>query len=266
MQQAAIHNFLEHFFIANECEFLENKDGLLKVKLTVALDKLLMNRSFYWHYIEKIGGVPETTTLTLKTAPSEEKDGELIHFGSPRLHQIFRAAKQLAPYIRLYQETGSEGNFTPLVPWLGINFKISYQCDLKKDDLLSLGLHLMNGTIATHFHEQLLQMPLTPKIPDYCYTLTPMIKPISGLKRLEHFIEQKIQNDDHQWADNARIRWQKDQSLLDQFYEDQTNEEAPDTYVKEKEALKEQYEPKVNVQIINGGLFYLDKSSFLHTT
>ncbi|MBM7646346.1 hypothetical protein JOD45_002574 [Scopulibacillus daqui] len=263
MQQAAIHNFLEQFFKANECELIENKNGLLKVKLTVELDKLLTNRPFYWHYIEKTGGVPETMTLTLKTEPAEDKDGELIHFGSPRLHQIFRAAKQLSPYIRLYQETDTKGRFTPLVPWLCINSKVSCQCDLKKDDLLSLGLNLMNGAIVEGFHAHLKQMPLTPKIPDYCYTLTPMIKPVSGLKRLEHFIEGKIKEEDHQWAKQAKMRWQKDLQLLDQFYENETDEDVLNAYIKEKEALKEQYEPKVIVQMINGGLFYLDQSTFL---
>ena len=34
--------------------------------------------------------------LTLITDPeNEENDGELIHYGSPRLHQIFQTTKEL---------------------------------------------------------------------------------------------------------------------------------------------------------------------------
>lgn len=258
MKQAAIHDYLVQYFQANDCDIVWNRDGLLKVKLTTDLDKLLMNRSFYWHYIEKIGGIPETTTLSLKTIQSDE-EGEFVHFGSPRLHQIFSSTRKLAPYIRLYhhaeQKTTSS---SPLAPWIGVNMKVSYQCDLKRDRFLSLGLHLINGTIVTDFHDQLDALVLTPKIPDFCYTLAPMIKPLSGLRRLEAFIQQGIQSEEHQWAALANERWQDNQKLLDHFYEDE--EEKPTAYSKEKVALKELYEPKITIQIINGGLFYLESS------
>ena len=72
--------------------------------------------------------------LTLITNPeNEENDGELIHYGSPRLHQIFQTTKELGSYIRLYEEVWHSGStHTPLHPWLGINIKVSYQCDRKK--------------------------------------------------------------------------------------------------------------------------------------
>ncbi|TCP31159.1 uncharacterized protein YqhG [Scopulibacillus darangshiensis] len=262
MKQAAIHNYLEQFFRANECDIIENRqDGLLKVKLTTDLDKLMMNRPFYWHYIEKIGGTPETATLTLKTNQLDE-GGEFIHFGSPRLHQIFSSTKKLAPYIRLYHDKIQSHNMsTPLAPWLGINIKVSYQCDLKKDELLSLGLHLINGTIATHFHDQMEKLTLTPKIPNYCYTLAPLIKPFSGIRRMEVFIQEQIHRENHKWADDAKERWQNDQQLLEHFYEE--DNEKPEAYLQEKAALKDQYEPNIHVQIINGGLFYLDSSVFI---
>ena len=63
----------------------------LTVQLTIELDKELMNRPFYWHYLEKTGGVPNPDRLTFITdsqnAPTNIK-GETIHFGSPRLHQM----------------------------------------------------------------------------------------------------------------------------------------------------------------------------------
>ena len=63
--------------------------------------------------------------LTLITNPeSEENDGELIHYGSPRLHQIFQTSKELGSYIRLYEEVRHSGaTHTPLHPWLGVNIK-----------------------------------------------------------------------------------------------------------------------------------------------
>ena len=48
--------------------------------------------------------------LTLITNPeNEENDGELIHYGSPRLHQIFQTTKELGSYIRLYEDVRHNG-------------------------------------------------------------------------------------------------------------------------------------------------------------
>ncbi|GGH79674.1 hypothetical protein JOD43_001725 [Pullulanibacillus pueri] len=261
MKQEAIHEYLFHYFKASGCDILEARPGFLKVKLTIELDKLLMNRPFYWHYVEKIGQTPETQTLILKTNPNEE-EGEFVHFGSPRLHQIFASARELSPSIRLYEVQKGQTGQTALYPWLGLNAKISYCSDWKRDFILSLGLNLVSGMVVKSFQESLENMALTPKIPDYCYTLSPMIKPMSGLTRLERVIESIISEDDHTWAEEARKRWESDLSLLTQFYEDYAGEEELlETFEKEKQALQEQYEPNVKINIINGGLFYLGNHS-----
>ena len=41
----------------------------MTVQLTIELDKELMNRPFYWHYLEKTGGVPNPMKLTFITDP-----------------------------------------------------------------------------------------------------------------------------------------------------------------------------------------------------
>jgi len=257
MKQEAIHDYLYHYFKASGCTILENRPGFLKIKLTIELDKLLMNRPFYWHYVEKLDQRGETQTLALKTN-SEEDEGEFIHFGSPRLHQIFQSSKTLSPSIRLYEALNPEVSQAPLYPWLGLNTKISYCSDWKRDYTLSLGINLVNGTIVKSFQESMMILSLTPKIPDFCYTLSPMIKPINGLYRLEKIIEELIQNDKHDWANIAMKRWEADLQLLTQFYEDYEGEEKITAlFEQEKQALEDQYKPYVDVTIINGGLFYL---------
>ncbi|MFC7370421.1 YqhG family protein [Fictibacillus iocasae] len=258
MQQHEIHRFLERYFTANECEMVERNFSYMKVQLTIDLDKVLMNRPFYWHYQEKTGAPPNPMALTLVTGQQQPSDGkgEFIHFGSPRLHQIFSSAKKLASFIRMYENAARQGtNHIPLNPWLCLNVKVSYQCDRKKDSILSYGLHLINGEIQSHFHETLSQKLLTKRIPDFCYTLSPLIKPISGIKRIENIITDYIEQDDHSWAIDARMRWKEDEDLLESFYEGELDK--PESYYVEKEALKTQYDPVVSVDIINGGLFYL---------
>lgn len=258
MLQEDIHKFLDDYFTVNECEILERHEDLLHVQLTVELDKKLMNRPFYWHYLEKTGGTPNPMKLKLRTRQTEENqnDGEFIHFGSPRLHQIFQSCQELAPYIRLFEQVNpSPTGFVPLIPWLGLNVKVSYQCDRKKDFLYSIGLNLINGQMKEQFQGFLDSLPLTPKIPDYCYTMSPLVKPVSGIKRVEQYLEQAIESDDPQWAIDARKRWKEDDDLLEHFYEGVTDK--PESYFVEKNALKELYEPNVRMKIINGGMFYL---------
>ncbi|MBO9129675.1 YqhG family protein [Bacillus sp. 165] len=262
MQQHEIHDYLTRFFEANHCEIFERNPFFIDVQLTVEMDKMLMNRPFYWHYLEKTGGTPNPMRLTFitdQTKVPEEVKGDVIHYGSPRLHQVFSAVRELGSYIRLYEDVRSNGGMQnlPLDPWLGVNMKVSYQCDRKKDILFSYGLHLITGTIIDNFHETVRSLPLTPKIPDFCFTLAPLIKPQSGLIRIEQAVKANIAEDDHSWADAARERWNHDLKLLQQFYEDV--EKLPESYETEKAALQEQYEPKINITFINSGLFYLTR-------
>lgn len=260
MQQHEIQDYIEKYFTANECDIRKVANGCMEIQLTVEMDKLLMNRPFYWHYLEKTGGIPNPMKIVLQTEPGEvegvEKKPEFIHFGSPRLHQLFQTTKELGAFMRLYEDVNAQkGIFVPLEPWLCLNVKVSYQCDRKKDHLYSIGLQLINGMIKNDFHDYIETLSLTPRIPDYCYTMSPLIKPVSGFKRIENYLEQEISNDDHTWADEARERLKDDQELLEHFYE--SAEEIPDTYEVEMEALKELYDPKVKIEIINGGMFYL---------
>ena len=259
MQQQEIHDFLITYFQANDCVVLENTSSHLTVQLTIEMDKELMNRPFYWHYLEKTGGIPNPAQLTFITHPElapPNMKGEKIHFGSPRLHQIIQSTKRLAGFIRLFEDrpplkTGQ----SPLLPWLTQNVKISYQCDRKKDIFMSIGLNLISGEIMEGFHERLLPVKVTPKIPDYSFTLSPLIMPKSGLSRLDTYIRKSFENDDHTWAEEAMVRWQTDLNLLEHFYKDM--EEKSESYFTEKQALQAQYEPNIQISIINGGLFYL---------
>lgn len=265
MKQQEIHSYLNRFFTATGCEIEENTASYLTVQLTIDMDKALMNRPFYWHYVEKTGGIPAPKKLTLITNYQNAQDiaGEAIHFGSPRLHQIFTKTRELGGFIRLYENvTATLQQNIPLMPWIGLNMNISYICDRKKDSFRSIGLNLINGALMEDFHSNLekIKNNLVAKIPDYCFTLSPLIKPVSGIKRVEQYILNDIYQDDHTWAEQAKERWKSDLQLLDYFYEG--IDDKPERYYTEKDALQDQYEPKIEVSIINGGIFYLSKNQF----
>ncbi|MDI3411448.1 YqhG family protein [Bacillus sonorensis] len=97
MRQEEIQRFLERFFTANRCDIIDKSASHITVQLTAEVDKQIMNRPFYWHWLEKTGGQPNPMKITLITneeAAPEDIEGEFIHFGSPRLFQIFQAVKR----------------------------------------------------------------------------------------------------------------------------------------------------------------------------
>jgi len=252
VQAQEVQQFLVDYFRTNQCEITDISNYHLTVQLTIDIDKQLMNRHFYWHYLEKIGGEPKTSQLTLYTENhDEDMSGELIHFGSPRLHQIFNSCKQTSSHVYQY-EVCEEA----LIPWLVINFHISYQCDQQKSNLISLGLNLINGTIVEDFQTKIEQKQFSSKITELSYTLHPFITFPSGVKRLEKYVEDLLNSEDKNWVEQAYLRMNQDMQLLDSFYLDK-NEEA---YQSEREQIENLYEPKIDVEVVNGGVFYLSEA------
>ncbi|MCR6110475.1 hypothetical protein HXA35_09055 [Bacillus sp. A301a_S52] len=256
MHQTEIHSFLTHFFKENECNITELSPKTFQVQLTKEMDKALMNRPFYWHYVEKTRAEPQPAILTLKTEHEDEKQqAEFIHFGSQRLHEIFRFVEKKGAHGKFYEGVNTSSQAISLKPWLSLNGKISYKCHQKKEMFFSIGLSLITGEMLNDFHTLIDNRSYHVTIPDYCFTLTPLIKPATGISRIQNHIKKKIEHEDHEWAHAAEEKMKEDLSLLDIFYEDVFPK--PASYEKEKEAIIEQYKPTIELSIVNGGLFYL---------
>lgn len=259
MYPQQIHTYMQQFFKENQCPILSHHPHYLIVQLTIEMDKRIMNRPYYWQYVESTGEEPNPAQLTFITDKNqlvENVRGEVIHFGSPRLHQLFQVTNELGAFVQMYERTEVNPNVQPiLTPWLGVNYKIAYYCDQTKERLYSLGINLMTGEIRDGFHESLLEKDLTATVSANSFQLPYIITPLRALERLDGLIEQHIQQDDHTWAEEAKKRWEKDLAVLEFFYEGVDN--RPESYEIEKEALARQYEAHIKIDIIGGGLFYL---------
>ncbi|MFU0791485.1 YqhG family protein [Virgibacillus proomii] len=249
-----LNKFLISFFQANNCKILHNNDGIITIQLTEKMDKVLMNRPFYWHYIKKMGYPGDPMQLTLITNPHKrDEKGEWIHFGSPRLQQIIRYLQENEKYTKLFQQITPIVH-TPLYPWLVTNIKISYKGKYKRDELFSIGLNLINGTMKSDMMQTLAQLPLNTTISDFCYTLSPMIKLKSGYKRIETVLDQYVENQDHGWAVDSLQALEEEAKLLEHFYKTDTEDEQME---RELEEITKRYQPQITYQVVNGGLFYL---------
>ena len=113
----------------------------------------------------------------------------------------------------------------------------------------------MTGEVIDGFQEWISEIALDTEITGNIFSLPYTIKPIRAIERLDIAIENLIQQDDHSWAEEAKGRMEKDHRVLDYFYEGLENK--PECYATEKKALAQQYETKIKIETINGGLFYL---------
>lgn len=276
MEQLALHNFLKDYFKANDCEILTEQNGRIEVQLTDELDEFLMNRPFYWQYMKKLGKQGEPMQVAFVTDPSlKDESGEWIHFGSPRLHQMFKSLNEKGRFTRLYEQVNGNFQQVPLVPWLVLNLRVSFQGQQKMDKLLSIGLQLINGTMVSSFMENVNKLNFSSSISDYCFTITPIIKLRSAYKRVENFLEKYIMEDEHTWAKEALQRLNEEKELLKHFYspptekpeEDEDHIKREEKFEQELNGLDERFQPMISVDVINGGIFYLTKessSSFFH--
>lgn len=257
MEITNLNVFLERYFSSHHCELTANHDGIMTVQLTEQMDRALMNRPFYWHYVKSTGHNGQPMKLTFITNPDHrEEQGEWIHFGSPRLQQIMNHLKQNEIYTKLFQKVDVQTN-TPLYPWLVCNFKISYQGKQKKDEMISIGLHLVNGKMHTNMMEKLEEITLQMTISDYCYPISPMIKLKSGYIRIESVITNYFENQTHEWAEASLKTLEEERKTLKYFYTENMDEEQMQ---KELNEIKERYYPSITYEVINGGIFYLTEA------
>ncbi|PIC64855.1 hypothetical protein CSV79_04335 [Sporosarcina sp. P13] len=255
MQPQEINEYLHHFFRNSNCEILTQHPHYMNVQLTIEMDKKIMNRPFYWRYIETVGETPNPAKLMLITDIEQLRDGikgEVLHIGSPRLHQLFRVTREMGSFVKMHEQVSSD---EVLTPWLGVNVKVSYRSHQTKELLYSLGINLMTGAVFQDFQETLCTLDLVNEPPEHVFHLPFIIKPQRAFERLDHVINQLIEKEDHQWVDEAKKRWRKDQAVLDYFYEGL--DEKPNSYEIEKQAIAERFMPRITIDIINGGLFYL---------
>jgi len=247
----SMEQFLTIFFKGNLCN-VSSDNNLLTVQLTKKMDLALMNRPFYWQYIEAMGNVGQPMELHFKLDPTMDK-GEWIHFGSPRFQQICTLLKKTSKFTQLYEIVNVNKN-TMLQPWLLTNFCITYEGKQIKEELLSIGLNLINGTIIFDMMELLRKTNLQQVISNQCYTISPLIKLSSAYARIEKIIQKHILNQDHQWAIESLQLLKEELDMIEHFFQDTDHKEELD---KEKTDTLSRLQPKIKYSVWNGGLLYL---------
>lgn len=141
------------------------------------------------------------------------------------------------------------------MPWLLINYKVSFISDQKKDIYYPLGFNLVTGDILNQFDGVFTQFQLTPKIPDYHFTLRPIFSLRSAITHVEQHIHQFLATQDKIWAAEANQRLDEEKELIQLFFENSGEEEQQILENKVEEI--DSYRPRIDIEPINLGLIYL---------
>lgn len=257
-----IRNFTERFLTAHGCHFIEKSPGHLITQLSIEADKDLVNRPFYWMYVEKMGIEPQPSILTFVFDPQElnkHNRGELLNPGSPRFLSMLEAAKKRGRFVRLFEDKPSALrnplSSRPYIPWLGVNFLVSFVCDQKKDEICCLGINLHSGEIIQDFFNKMKRRRWTAKLPANRHTVQPQLTITEGVGELERFLQDQIEQQDLSWAEQALQRMKMELEQLEHYYPE------GEKSVEKEQRIREtiwQYHPRVEVEVINAGLFYLE--------
>lgn len=256
MQQQQVRQFVERYLATFSAHIVESHPDYLTVKLPVEVDKDIGNRPFYWSWVEKMNLPYQPLVLTFAFQPDRIPEGlraEHLHLGASRMQQIFESTKKHGRFLCMYETaTGAlqqrgQHRSTALVPWLGLNLKISLLCDKKRDILLYLGINLHDPRVVHDFTSFLFRLPLTPAIPDYYYTLDRRITIQQALEMAEQEVTGVLNREDQQWAQEARARLKEEWSILEAYYnelalrEQQTEHSKPEDQTAGEELPEEDH-------------------------
>lgn len=193
---------------------------------------------------------------------------EDVGYGSRRLRQIWSAAREEGRYLYLFEQPGGEQRSAPMSaayePWLGLCCKIEFTCDLKREELRFLGVSLATGEVDERFKQRLGQRELIPRLPENMHVLSHALSLKQGADRLEITLAESLAGQDYGWAEQARKRLALELGIVDAYYQplleepdEEKRAEIEAQYLRRKEEMTWQYEPKIAVTVVSCGLYHL---------
>lgn len=252
-------NFVQQFFTSYECPIIEKSNHHLKIQLTDQMDEEIMNRPFYWHYMKKMNrqGAPMQLTFT---HTNQSRDGGIyLHAGTPKLHTLYKKAMEKGKTTRLYEAIETPLHNRAMTPWLLMNISLHFRGKQTKDELLSVGLNLIHGTLVKGMMERIWDYDFETTVSDYSFPMTPVIGLNSAHKRIEKYVEEYAATIDDQWIRDSLNQLTEEKNLLNSFYE--SEDISLDLFTQETEQIDTRYRPRINMEIVNGGLFYLSQET-----
>ena len=139
-------------------------------------------------------------------------------------------------------------------PFLLANYTLSYQTDELYEELVSLGLDMVSGTVTPDFLRALGEADAYPGAPE-AGVETPGYSLEEAFTLLHQHLNQVVQAREPRWIEEARTRYEEELTCLYQYYQEDQRDFA-DFHSRALD-LYDKFRPRVLVRLVNVGLLYL---------
>ncbi|NIK12435.1 YqhG family protein [Alkalibacillus almallahensis] len=258
MKQTDLKPFVKQFFTKHHAQIKDEREDLLTIQLTKALDQQLMNRPFYWQYVNTMGFEGDPMTVSFAFSDQYDLHTERIHLGSPRLHQIFQIVKNEGVFATLFEQTESTDN--RLDPWFVFNGYIQYQGAWLEEESVSIGILLTNGTMRFSWMDAVMDIPFNPVIPTYQFKLPIIISLEHGLEKIINELQSRIEKQSREFVKESLSLYEQELSLLNTLSHEQ-DEESKQFYNHSHDQIYNRLYPRIDINLINAGLFYTNRQT-----
>ncbi|GLX68165.1 YqhG family protein [Paenibacillus glycanilyticus] len=247
---------MTYLFVTDQEKYEDNVNApaLAPAPATSAVDAAL-NRSF--------GFVNNNLANGVRTHRED------LYFGSRKLEQLFGAAKNSGSYVNLFQEPERRSNTpfqsTPYTQWLGVNMRVEFACDRKREEIHSYGVSLATGLVVENFYDRLKNLKLTPRLPANVHVTRNGLSFAKALNLVETSLERKLKGYDYSWAEDATARLEEELARIRHYYdpmvqqaEEEVKSAIEEQFNQRQTEIRWQYEPRVTASAINCGIFHLE--------
>lgn len=191
-----------------------------------------------------------------------------LYFGSRRLEQLFEAARRGGRFVCLFQQPDERAlhpyDSLPCTPWLGVNVKVGFVCDMKREEMHTFGVSLATGAVVEDFFDRLQGMKLTPRLPANVHVTGASLTLKKAADLIEQALMRILKSRDYGWAAAANERLKEELAQLAHYYEpliesadEGQREQIAAQYESRKEEIRWQLKPRVVTEVISAGLFHL---------
>lgn len=242
--EETIINWLQIYFEQHHCQ-IKQHGKQYQIHLTRKLDEQLMNRPFYWRYMDMTGNEGEPSTITYHFN-EEQLDENYMHLGHPLLMKITSEISEAHQYFTGFEQIHTNKQVV-LHPYFFMNIIIRFVGKHVREEMMSIGINLINGTIMTQFMESIADLTLEQTISPYCYTVRPIISMQRATDKIHDVIYKYIEQLPHQWAIDSL----QEIALANR---QANNKEQVSSNLKEIEQI---LSPNITFNIMSGGTIYI---------
>lgn len=275
MDQTQVRSFAERYLRAMNCQIIESTPTMIDAKLSIEADQALLNRPFYWMYVEQMNLPANPARFRFYFEETEESSGfycDHLYYGAARFTQMLDSAQKQGRLIRLYQRSSPTDEKPHSAkgyhPFLAVHYQIAYICDQKKDRLHYLAIDLQTGEIYSSFYTWAKEQQWTQQLPPSRFLYPSQFTLHEAVGRLEAYLQREIEQEDHTWAEKAKERLANEYQQIASYYPAEhllSDEQRQEKQQRLRESVW-QLAPRIEVEVINAGLFHLNSKPTVNKT